>query len=57
MKVKLSLEQIRMLRAACLLVSNQCKEQANSACNPELKARLAHRADAYMQLYKLSHTW
>ena len=53
MKAKLSLEQISMLRTACLLAAKQHKEQADKAHDPELREKLAYKYECYMELYKL----
>ena len=57
MKAKLRLEQISMLRTACLLAAKQHKEQADKAHDPELREELAYKYECYMKLYKLLYTW
>ena len=56
MKAKLSLEQISMLRTACLLTAKQHKEQADKAHDPELREKLAYKYECYMELHKVLHT-
>ena len=57
MKSKLSLEQISMLRTACLLAAKQHKEQADKARDHELRETLAYKYERYIELYKVLHTW
>lgn len=57
MKIKLNMEQISMLRMACLLAAKQHNEQAEKAHDPELKDMLAYKAEGYNELYQLLHAW
>lgn len=57
MKIKLSLEQISLLRMACLISAKQHQEQADKAHDLELKDMLEYKSECYTDLYKLLCTW
>lgn len=56
MKAKLNVEQLSMLRIACLLAAKLHKERANEARDPELKELLTYKAEGYKELYQMSCT-
>lgn len=53
MKIKLTVEQLTMLRVACLLAAKLHKERADEACDPELKELLTYKAEGYNELYQM----
>mgnify|MGYP004540228927 CR=1 FL=1 len=56
MKIKVTVEQLSMLRVACLLAAKRHTELANSVSDCELQEILESKAATYNELYRMLHS-